>query len=261
VAIESYLIVPITSKGMGIKKILETKQGEKYYIKDLEKDFHTKYGIMKAEVIKKAKDGETIFSDHHEECAVYPPSFIDQYKKLKRLPQIVPLKDIGFIIADLGLGRDSVIAEGGSGSGGMATFLGHIVKKVHTFEIEKSNVAVVQENIKDLGLTNIELHEQSMYEDLGVTDVDAVFFDLPEPWNAINPAHKALKIGGFLVSYSPHITSTSDFVNALRENKSFTVIKTIEVIEQPWEVQGKKLRPLSERMHSGFITVARKIRN
>ena len=246
---------------MEIKKILETKKGEKYFVKDVDKDVHTKYGIIKAADIKNAKDGSTIFSDHHEECTIYSPSFIDIYKKMKRLPQIVPLKDIGFIMAELGLGRDSIVAEGGSGSGGMACFLAHNVRKVYSFDIEQANLDVVNENLKLLNLDNVEIKKQSMYEDIGVTNVDAVFFDLPEPWNAIASAQKALKMGGFLVSYSPHITSTSDFVNVLLENKSFAVIKTIEVIEQPWEVQGKKLRPMSERMHSGFITIARKIRD
>ena len=166
---------------MKIKKILETKQGEKYFVKDLEKDFHTKYGVVRKEAIKDAKDGEIIFSDHHEELTVYSPDFIDIYKKMERLAQIQLLKDIGFIIAELGLGRDSIIVEGGSGSGGVACFLANIVKKVHTFDIEDKNIAVVKKNIEELGLNNIEIKKQSMYEELGVKNADAVFLDLPEP--------------------------------------------------------------------------------
>ena len=246
---------------MKIKKILETKQGEKYFVKDLEKDFHTKYGVVRKEAIKDAKDGEIIFSDHHEELTVYSPDFIDIYKKMERLAQIPLLKDIGFIIAELGLGRDSIIVEGGSGSGGVACFLANIVKKVHTFDIEDKNIAVVKKNIEELGLNNIEIKKQSMYEELGVKNADAVFLDLPEPWNAIEPSEKALKIGGFLVSYSPNLTSVSDFVNALDKNKKFSIIKTSEIIEQNWDVFGKKIKPISERIHSGFITIARKIKN
>ena len=118
---------------MKIKRILETKQGEKYFVKDLDKDFHTKYGIIKAEDIQNAKDGDVIFSDHHEECAVYTPSFIDHYKKMKRLAQIPLLKDIGFFIAELGLGKNSIIADAGAGSGGVTCFLANIVKKVYSF--------------------------------------------------------------------------------------------------------------------------------
>lgn len=242
-----------------IKKILETKKGEKYFISDLTKDFHTKYGIIKSDDLKKAKDGEVIYSDHHEECAVYSPDFIDNYRKIDRLAQIPLLKDIGFVIAELGLGRDSVVIEGGSGSGGVACFLANVVKKVHTYEIKDENIKVVEKNIINLGLKNIDIHKKSMYEDLVLRDIDAVFLDLPEPWNAINSAKDALKIGGFLVSYSPNLSSVSEFVGELEKNKSFSIIKSVELIEQQWDVFGKKIKPVSEKIHSGFITVARKI--
>ncbi len=245
---------------MKIKKILQSKQGEIYFVKDLDKDFHTKFGVIKKEDIKKAKDGEVILSDHHEECVVYSPSFIDQYRKIERLPQIPLLKDIGFIIAELGLGRDSVIVEGGSGSGGIACFLANIVKKVISFEIKDEHIAVVKKNIEELGIDNLEVKKQSMYEDLGVKNADAVILDLPEPWNAIEPSEKALKISGFLVSYSPNLTSVSDLVNTLTKNNKFYIIKTVELIEQPWDVLEKKIKPKSERIHSGFITIARKIK-
>ena len=245
---------------MKIKKILETNKGEKYFVKDLDKDFHTKYGVIKAEDIKNAKDGDIIKSDHNEECAVYSPSFIDQYKKMERLAQIPLLKDIGFIIAELGLGKDSVVIEGGSGSGGVACFLANIVKKVYSFEIKEDHIKVVKKNIEDLSLSNVELKNQSMYEDLGVNEADAVFLDLPEPWNAIKSAEKALKIGGFLISYSPNLTSTNDFVDKLKENNRFVLIKNVEIIEQQWEVGNKRTKPMSERLHSGFMTVARKIK-
>ena len=246
---------------MKIKKILETKQGERYFIKDLDKDFHTKFGVIKKEDLKKAKDGDIVLSDHHEECAVYPPSFIDNYRKIERLAQIPLLKDIGFVIAELGLGRNSVVLEGGSGSGGVACFLANLVKHVHTFDINDGNIKVVSQNILDLELKNIDLHKKSMYEDLVIRGVDAVFLDLPEPWNAIESSKNALKIGGFLVSYSPNLTSVNEFVNSLTKNKSLSYIKTAEIIEQPWEVQDRRIKPISEKQHSGFLTIARKIRN
>jgi len=246
---------------MKIKKILETKKGERYLIKDLDKDFHTKYGIIKKEDLKKAKDGDVILSDHHEECSIYSPGFIDQYKKIERLAQIPLLKDIGFVIAELGIGKDSIVAEGGSGSGGVACFLANIVKKVYSFEIKKEHIDLVKRNIDELEIKNIELKEQSMYEDLKIKDVDAVFLDLPEPWNAIKPSQNALKIGGFLVSYSPNLTSVNEFVNSLTKNTSFSYIKTVEIIEQLWDVQDRKIKPISEKQHSGFLTIARKINN
>src|SRR5262245_58306233 len=148
---------------MQIKKILETKQGDKYFVKDLDKDFHTKYGVIKKEDIKNAKDGDTIFSDHHEECVVYSPTFIDFYRKIDRLAQIPLIKDIEFIIGELGLGKHSVVVEGGSGSGGVVCYLANVVKKVHTFEIKEEHAKTAEKNVLDLGLKNVEFHKKSMY--------------------------------------------------------------------------------------------------
>lgn len=246
---------------MLIKKILETKQGEQYYVKDLDKDMHTKYGMIKSSDIKGAKDGDVVKSNKGEECVVYSPLYIDQYRKLKRLAQIPLLKDIGFFIAELGLGRDSVIGDAGAGSGGVTCMLANIVKKVYAFDVKDEHLAVVEENIKNLELNNIVLKKASIYEELDVKDLDAFFVDVAEPWNAVKFVGNTLKVGGFIVSYSPNLTSVSDYMNVLRADERFVVIKTVELIEQPWEVNGRKMKPLSERIHSGFITIARKLKN
>ena len=51
---------------------------------------------------------------------------------------------------------------------------------------------------------------------------------------------KALKSGGYLVSYSPTIPQAMDFANAILERKDFAIIKTSEVIEREWEMEGRK---------------------
>ena len=84
--------------------------------------------------------------------------------------------------------------------------------------------------------------------------------DLPEPWKAINAAKKALKVGGFLVSYSPTIPQTQDFVNKINKDKDFVHVKTSEIIEREWEIDERKVRPKSQQIgHSGFISFTRRI--
>ena len=84
--------------------------------------------------------------------------------------------------------------------------------------------------------------------------------DLPEPWKAINAAKNGLKIGGFLVSYSPSIPQNMDFINKINKDEDFVHIKTSEVIERTWEIDGRKVRPRSQQIgHSGFISFTRRI--
>jgi len=246
---------------MNIVKILQTKQGDIYEIKDISKDFQTKFGKVTKEQLNDAKDGDVIFSDHHEELTVYSPTFIDQYKNIKRLAQIPLLKDIGYIIGELGLNRDSVVVEGGSGSGGVCCFLGNIVKQIYSFDIEEEHIKIVIKNLESLNIKNVDVKKASLYEPIEIKDADAFFLDVPEPWKAINTVAKALKISGFVVAYSPNLTQVSEFVNTLDQDKRFSIIKSVEIIEQRWDVFEKKCKPFSSKQHSGFITIARKIKD
>jgi len=244
-----------------IKKILITRQGRKFYLKDFYQDLHTQYGFISKEELKKAKDGELLKSNANKEFFIFSPSFIDLYRKIKRNAQIIPLKDIGVIIAETGINKESRVLDAGSGSGALACFLAGIAKEVITYEIREDFIEVVQSNIEFLGLKNIKVKNKDIYKEIEEKDIDALILDVPEPWNALENCLKALKIGGFLASYSPSVPQVADFVNAVRKNESFAYIKTIEIIEREWEVDERRVRPKSKGIgHSGFLSFARKIK-
>jgi len=119
---------------------------------------------------------------------------------------------------------------------------------------------LLKKNIEFLGLSNVKIKNKNIYEGIEEKNRDLVVLDLPEPWKAIDAAKKALKFGGFLVSYSPTIPQTADFVNKINAEKEFVHVKTSEVIERNWEIDGRKVRPLSQQIgHSGFVSFARRI--
>ena len=242
-----------------IKKILMTKQGKKFYVRDLQKDFHNQYGFVKKEDLKK-KDGSVLETNTKKELTIFSPSFTDVYKKIKRDAQIIPLKDIGLIIAETGIDKNSKIVDAGSGSGALACFLAHLCKEVTTYEIREDFIEIVKKNIDFLDLENIKIKNKNIYEGVNEKNIDLIILDLPEPWKAIESAKKALKIGGFLVSYSPSIPQTMDFVNEIHKNSCFIHVKTSEVIEREWEVEERKVRPKSRGIgHSGLISFCRRV--
>jgi len=52
-----------------------------------------------------------------------------------------------------------------------------------------------------------------------------------------------------------------DFVNELHKHDQLLYLKTVEIIERLWEIEGRRVRPKSTGIgHSGFIVFARKIR-
>ena len=140
-------------------------------------------------------------------------------------------------------------------------FMARYVKEVISYDINDEHLALAKKNAEILGMKNITFKNGDIKKSIKDKEADLFVLDIPEPWQAVDTMTKALKIGGFLVSYSPTIPQTADFVNAVKEKENFMHIKTIEIIERKWEIEGRKVRPKGQEIgHSGFLTFMRKIR-
>jgi len=232
---------------------------KKFYVDDLTKDFSTHYGIINKSDLKK-KSGSVVKSSQGKEFIILDADFIDEYKRIKRTSQIMTLKDIGYIVAQVGVNKNSKIVDAGTGCGGNAIYLAHLCKEVVSYDINKENVRVAKENIKKLELKNIKIKEKSVFAGIDEKDVDLVVLDLPTPWNAIKAAENALRIGGYLVVYNPQISQTADFVNAVKNDSNFIYEKTIELVERNWKIDGRIVRPRSEGIgHTAFLSFCRRV--
>lgn len=232
--------------------------GRFFYVKNIEQDYHCEFGFIKRSDLKK-KDGSIVKTNTDKELVIFSAFFSDMVRKMKRAPQIIPLKDVGLIITETGVGKESIVLDAGTGSGSLAIMLSNIVKKVVTYELRDDFRKVAQHNFKEMGLTNIVSKKGDIYTNLNEKNMDLVTLDVPEPWKAIETAKKSLKIGGYLVSYSPTIVQVQDFIAELKKHQ-FIIIKTCEVSERMWEVEERKVRPKSQSIgHSGFLCFARKI--
>ena len=110
-------------------KVLLTKQGNWFFVRDEKKDYHTDKGIIKASDLKR-KSGTTVKTSKGVKMVVVNPAFVDEFRKIKRGSQIMVPRDIAAIIAETGINKDSKVLDAGSGSGGLACFLANIVKQV-----------------------------------------------------------------------------------------------------------------------------------
>ena len=242
-------------------KVLYEKDGKKFLAKPGQ-DLHTQFGYVRKEDLKKAKSGSVIKSHKGHDFTIFDASFIDLYHRIKRDAQIIPLKDIGFIISETGINKKSKIVDAGAGSGAMCCFLAMIAKEVTTYDIREDFINIVKHNILLLGIKNIKIKNKNIYEGIDEKNIDLVALDLPEPWNAVKSAAIALKPGGFLVSYSPTIPQVMDFVEGVKKDDRLIFLKAAEIAEKEWDVDGRKVRPKSQTIgHSGFISIVRKIKN
>ena len=241
-----------------IKKVLVNRFGKKFYFRG--SDVHTKFGVIRAEDIAKSKDGDIIKSNTNEEFFIISPSFLDIYRKIKRSPQIIPLKDLAFIVSETGVNKESMVVEAGAGSGASACFFANLVKEVITYDIREDFLEIAKENIEFLSLKNITIKNKDIYNGIDEGDVDLILLDLPEPWKAIDSGTKALKVGGFMVAYSPTIPQISDFAEEARKRNELLVLKIAEIAEREWEAKERKVRPKSQAIgHSGFMVFVRKV--
>ncbi|MCY4578287.1 MAG: tRNA (adenine-N1)-methyltransferase, partial [Chloroflexi bacterium] len=91
------------------------------------------------------------------------------------------------------------------------------------------------------------------------SELDRIVLDLPEPWHVVPHASEGLLPGGIFVSFSPTVLQVHELANALRAAQTFEMIETMEVLQRPWAVGTRSVRP-EHRMvaHTGFITIARR---
>lgn len=243
-----------------LNREVTTVKAKQYFVTDPKNPINTSDGLISVEELQKS-DGSKVFTQNSKkEFTLFSAQFIDLYKRLRKLPQTIPLKDIGFIITETGINKDSIVVDAGAGSAALASILAHLCKELITYEIREDFLKNIHSNIEFLGIKNITVKHKNIYEGIDEKNVDLITLDLPEPWNAIPAIDQALKISGFIVNYSPTLPQVMDFVLALEKNEHFLVIKTVELIERLWEVNGRRVRPKSISIgHSGFLTLVRKI--
>ncbi len=231
-------------------------KGKQYLVRDLNKDFETTYGTIKKTDLKK---NGIVKSSTGKEFILVEAGFSDLFKKLRKLPQAMNLKDLGIIAAETGINKDSVVVDAGTGSGHAACFLANICKQVYTYELKDENIDVAKENAKTLGLKNITFHNTSLYDGIKEKNVDLIVLDLPNPVKVIDHAIKSLKTGGNIVIYSLCLQPLEEFISEAQNKKDLLCSKTIELIERKWKI-GKITRPDNiEIGHTGFLTFVKKI--
>lgn len=230
-----------------------------YYVFDTTKDFITEDGKIDKKDLNK-KDGSIIKTNQNKEFIIFSAGFTDNFRKIKRKAQIITPKDIGIIITETGINNKSKVVDAGTGSGALACYLAHICKEVTSYDIRDDSIEIAKENKKFLDIKNLKIKKKSIFKGIDEKELDLIVLDIPDPWNAIKSCEKSLKIAGYLVAYLPSISQISDFVNEVKKYNSFVYLKTIELIERHWKIDGRIARPKSGAIgHTGFLSFVRRI--
>jgi len=98
------------------------------------------------------------------------------------------------------------------------------------------------------------------FEGFQEVGVDRLVVDLAEPWQLLDHAARALRLGGVLTAYVPTVLQVKQHVDALRAHGGFARVEVMECLLRFWHVQDRSIRP-EHRMvaHTGFIAVAHRV--
>jgi len=244
-----------------MKRLLIDKKGRRQLV-DEGKDLHTHGGVLKEAELAKINYSGFIKTHTGKVFFILKPSIIDLIEKMEKRAQIVYPKDSAMIVGLTGLTSGSRVVEAGTGVAGLTLMLAKSVRpegKVYSYEIRSEHQEEAKKHLEEADLLKyVELKNKNIYEGIDEKELDAVILDLPEPWNVADHARKALKFGGFLVSYSPSMEQVKKFVLSLPRN--FQDTTTMEVLIREWEISEQRCRPNTRMVgHTGFITITRKM--
>ena len=99
-----------------------------------------------------------------EWATIFDAKFLDFLEKFKRGPQVINAKDVGQIITLTGLGKGWKVVEGGSGSGFLTCWMGHMGCKVHTYEHREDFFKIAKRNVDSLGLKNVKVNLGNVFK-------------------------------------------------------------------------------------------------
>ncbi|MEM7821658.1 MAG: tRNA (adenine-N1)-methyltransferase [Candidatus Aenigmatarchaeota archaeon] len=243
--------------------VLLLSEESSYLVEVRNEKLQTKDGVFDLNDILKKNYGDKIKTHIKKEFRIIKPNVIDFLeKKAERGPQIIMSKDAALILAHTGIAQKSLVVDVGIGSGFLAIFLANYIKpgKVVGYEKDKKMLKIAGKNIRLFGLSDfIKIKNKDASRGISEKNVDLVTVDIQNPERVVKHAYRALKVGGWLVVYSPTIEEVIKVSKEIRKLR-FSYIKTVENIVREWKTERTTRPKTMGIMHTGFITFARKIK-
>lgn len=224
-------------------------------------EFHSHAGIVPHDELLGRDAGREVRSTRNSKYLVLRPTLSDFVLKMPRGAQVVYPKDIGPIVMLADIFPGARVLESGLGSGALSMGLLRAGADIVGYELREDFATRAQRNVRgflgDDVMDRYRVEVRDCYEGIDETGLDRIVLDLPEPWQVVPHASRALVPGGIIVAYTPQITQAARLREVLEANR-FVMCETLEVMHRGWHIEGLAVRP-NHRMvgHTGFLTHAR----
>jgi tRNA (adenine57-N1/adenine58-N1)-methyltransferase catalytic subunit len=243
-------------------KLLLNNEYKKIYKDNIDFDLNISYGIIKKDEYNLINEG-LIKTHKGKSFLIKKPDFKDLLFSIKRGPQIITIKDAGFIASHLGLMNGFRVLDCGGGSGSISCFFANIIgKKGKVVSVERNEkfCEIIKKNVKMFGFENVEVINKNLNEYSSKKLFDAINIDLSNPWDYSDIIDRLLKNGSRLTIYVPN---TTQLTRAQKEFsvKNFKLDHVFELILREWDVNDLVCHPKFNMLgHTGFIMCFRKIK-
>ena len=246
--------------------MLRDRRGRRYRLRlEAGKTFHLHMGMLDHDGIIGRPDGTYVLTTKGHRLLALRPTLLESVLELPRQSQVIYPKDLGAILVrgDIFPGAD--VVEVGLGSGVTAATILRAIGPTGTlvsYEVRESIVAAAKANIEELapGCANHTIVVRDAYADgIDERNVDRIIVDVPEPWLLAGTVTEALHTGGIFLAFIPTALQVHQLGLQLIHDPHFHLVETVEVLERPWHVAERSVRP-EHRMvgHTGFILTARR---
>jgi tRNA (adenine57-N1/adenine58-N1)-methyltransferase len=224
-------------------------------------EFQTHRGVLKHDDLIGKPWGSQVFSHNGSPFFLLQPPLGDLISHLPRNSQILYPKDIGYILLNMGIGEAQQVLEAGTGSGSMTCSLAFSIGKdghVTSYDIREDMQKTARKNIERLGLSDrVTFKLRDIAAGFDETNMDAVFLDVPNPFDYIEQVRAALKPGGFFGCILPTINQVTRLLTELR-NHDFAFMEVVEILLRFYKPEPTRIRPVDRMVaHTGFLIFAR----
>ena len=224
-------------------------------------EFHSHTGAVAHDEIIGCENGAAVKSNRGSAFDTFRPTLAEFVLKMPRGAQVIYPKDLGPILMLADVHPGVRVFESGVGSGALSMALLRAGAQVTGYEIREDFAARARTNVATMlgedALGDYQVQIRDAYGGIDETNLDRVILDLPEPWQVVPHAARALYSGGIILAYTPSVLQAARFREALDEY-GFGLAETVEVLHRSWHIDGAAVRP-DHRMvaHTGFVSHAR----
>ena len=250
------------------ERVLLVDRKDRRYLVTLHpgRSFQSHVGVIEHDSVIGRSEGEQVEARQRDgrvtnaaRYLVLRPTLADAVIGMPRGAQVIYPKDLGAILIAADIFPGARVLEAGVGSGALSMAMLRAGAVITGYELRADFAERARANVAAfLGPDQpYSVLERDVYLGIATDGLDRVVLDLPEPWQVVTHAERALAPGGILLAYLPTINQTAELRGALQQS-GFAMAETFEILRRTWHIEGRSVRPAHRMVaHTGFITSAR----